>query len=166
MHVTDALTQVVVPGHAELSLQRGRTYTVFLEEETTVDGKIYSTTQSIAGLTCHVTSAGNHSAITMSKPSANTSYELNGRSGHSVLEFSIPENGKYVFACDYGGKTNGPETVVAVGSGVGEAIVRTVFVSLAEIFSGGAAGVAVILLILFMREREKRKPAHLGQGQV
>jgi hypothetical protein len=48
MHVTDSLTQVVAPGKAELDLQPGR-YSVFLEEQSTLNGKIYSTSNQLAG---------------------------------------------------------------------------------------------------------------------
>ena len=39
-HITDSLTQVIVPGNAELPLKKRLTYTVFLQEESVVNGKI------------------------------------------------------------------------------------------------------------------------------
>jgi hypothetical protein len=156
MHLTDSLTQVVVPGSAELNLQRGR-YSVFLEEESVANGKIYSTTQSIDGLVCHVSSAENGTVIALEKSSASVSYSVNGRSGHSVLEFPIQQAGRYTFACAYGENSNGPEVVMAVGSGVGEAISRTVIGGLGAFFGGIAAGLAVLSVVLIKREREKKR---------
>ncbi len=165
MHVTDSLTQIVVPGNAELNLQPGR-YSVFLEEQSIVNGKIYSTTESIAGLECRVTSVQGGKTIAIEKPGTSASYSVNGRSGHSVLEFPIQQNGKYAFACDYGESTKGPEVVLAVGSGVSEAIYRTVFGALASFFGGGVAGLIPVLVVVLMREREKKRLRQLGQAQI
>ena len=165
-HVTDSLTQIVVPGSTELSLQRGQTYTVFLEEQSIVKGKIYSATQPISGLACHVSSVQKGTAIAIEKSSMSTSYSVNGRSGHSILEFPIQEDGKYLFACDYGKNPDGPEVVVAVGSGVGEAISRTVIGGLGAFFGGGGAGMIVVLTVLIKRERETKKIRQSGNMQV
>lgn len=165
MHVTDLLTQVVVPGTAELNLQPGQ-YSVFLEEQSTVNGKIYSTTESVSGLACRMRSVQTGTPIAMARPSANVSYDVNGRSGHSVLQFAIQQAGKYAFACDYGDAPKGPEVVVAVGSGVGSAITSTVVDGLSAFFGGGAAGVVVILLVVVRRERAKMRVRESGQVQI
>ncbi len=165
MHVTDSLTQIVVPGKTELNLQRGR-YSVFLEEQSMVDGKIYSTTQSIAGLECRVTSVQSGLAVPIKKASMNTTYSVNGRSGHSVLEFPIQQGGRYAFACDYGENSKGPEVVVAVGSGVGEAITTTVIGGLASFFCGIGAGVVVVVVVVLRRERNKKRLWQSRQTQI
>jgi hypothetical protein len=164
-HATDSLTQIVVPGSAELHLQRGL-YTIFLEEESEVNGRIYSTVQSVDGLGCRVISAENGSEITIGKPSMNTSYSVGGRSGHSVLEFSIQQVGRYTLACDYSENAKGPEVVVAVGSGVGGAISRTVGEGFVTFFGGNGAGLAVVLFVIVRRERAKKKLRQSVQAQV
>jgi hypothetical protein len=161
MHVTDSLTQVVVPGSADLNLKRGR-YTVFLEEQSTVNGKIYSTTQSIDGLACRVSSVQNRATIPIEKPSGSATYSVSGRSGHSVLEFPIQQDGRYSFACDYGENSKGPEVVVAVGSGVDGAIFHTVLGALAAFFGGIGAGLIVVLVVVLKREREKKRRRQSG----
>ena len=165
-HITDSLTQVVVPGRAELNLRRGFTYTVFLEEESVVNGKVYSTTQSVAGLECRARSLQDGAAIAIRKASMGTTYTLGGRSGHSVLEFPIQEDGKYLFACDYGENSKGPEVVVAVGTGIGAAIARTVVEALGALFGGVGLCLIVVLAVLIKSEREKRRIRQLGQAQV
>lgn len=155
-HATDSLMQVVVPGSAELPLHRG-TYTVFLEEESVVDGKVYSTTQSVEGLTCSVTSQQSGSSISIGRSRMSTTYSVGGRSGRSVLEFAIDQNGNYTFACDYRKNAPGPHVVMAVGSGVGEAISRTVLSALAAFFGGCAAGLIPVVVVVTMRERQKKK---------
>jgi len=155
-HLTDSLTQVVVPGATELHLQPA-VYTVFLEQESTVNGKIYSTTQSVAGLACRASSVQTGSSIGMRQPSMSTTYSVNGRSGRSVLEFPIQQEGRYRFACDYGESTTGPQVVVAVGTGVGDAIFVTVAGGIAELFGGLGAGAIVILIVVIRRERAKKR---------
>lgn len=164
-HVTDSLTQIVVPGSADLHLKPAN-YEVFLEEESVVNGKIYSTSESVSGLSCGVTSVESGAAIALTKPSMNTTYSLGGRSGHSVLEFPVHQDGRYTFACDYGDNPKGAEVVVAVGSGVGEAISLTIAESFAAIGGGVAAGLAVIVIVFVMRERTKAKLRQAGQVHI
>ena len=164
-HATDSLTQIVVPGRTELNLQRGQ-YSVFLEEQSMVNGKIYSTTESIAGLECRVTSVQSGSAVPIEKASMNTTYSVNGRSGHSVLEFPIQQDGRYAFGCDFGENSKGPEVVVAVGSGVGEAITSTVLGGLAAFFGGNGAGVAVVLIVVIRRMRNKKQLGQSGRAHI
>ncbi len=165
-HVTDSLTQVVVPGRAELSLQRDTTYTVFLEKQSVVNGRIFSTTQSVDGLACRVTSFQNGAVIPVTTAGSTASYDVNGRSGVSVLRFRTPADGKYLFACDYDPGSSGPEVVLAVGAGVGEGIYRMVLVSLASIFGGAIACTVVVLVVITRRERNKKKIGQSGQAPV
>jgi len=166
MHVTDSLTQVVVPGKAELDLKRGQTYTVFLEEHSVVRGKIYSRAESVAGLACRVRSIPKGDAVRIAQSSVNTTYDVGGRRGRSVLEFSIQEDGNYEFACGYGENSPGPEAVMAVGSGVGKDIFRIVAKSLAAVFAGGGLFLMVILIVLFMRYRDGNRVGQLGQPPI
>jgi len=46
----DELRQVMMPGEAELSLDRSGTYTIFHEHESIVEGRYYSSPEAIAGL--------------------------------------------------------------------------------------------------------------------
>ncbi|HEU5351486.1 MAG TPA: hypothetical protein VFU55_07795 [Terracidiphilus sp.] len=155
-HATDSLTQIVVPGSAELTLKPG-SYTVFLEEQSVVDGKVYSTKQSVDGLTCRARSTPGGATIPISQSTTNTTYTVNGRSGHSVLQFPIQTGGKYNFACDYGKDGTGPQVVIAVGSGVGEAIMRTVIDGLASFFGGAAAALVIVFIVVLTRERNKKR---------
>ena len=162
-HFTDGLTQVVVPGSAQLNLRHGLTYTVFLEEESTVHGKIYSTKESLSGLECRVTSIPAGTSIPVRTSSLNTTYSVNSRSGHSVLEFQIDQDGPYRFACDYGSNPRGPDTVLAVGSGTGGAFAISVLESIGSLAAGFACAIAVFLFVLLKREREKKNLWQLGQ---
>jgi hypothetical protein len=154
-HITDRLVQVVVPGSKDLKFDRPGANTVFLEEESTVNGKIYSTSSSaVSGLKCDV-HAQDGSEINIRRPGGSTTYEVSGRRGRSVLEFYVPKAGTYHFQCAYEEGKSGPEAVIAVGSGVTTAIL----VSLAAVFIGFGVGTvlgAVTFVIIYKRQRRSR----------
>ena len=158
-HITDSLTQVVVLGHAELSLRIPGTYTIFLEEQSVVDGKIYSTTKSVDGLKCSVTMRPANEQIPLRPPGMSANYNLGNRVGRSVLEFPVKVGGQYELSCDYPADTKGPQTVVAVGTGVGEKIFKTVLASLVSFLGGMGSGALVIALISIKRKAAKKKLA-------
>ena len=151
VHVTDSLTQVMVPGRAELSLKGGEDYTIFLERQSVMGGRVFYLTESIDGLQCHVQSVetGRSVAVTTS---AGASYSMGSRSGQSILAFRTPQDGRYEMACDYGGGT-GPRAVLAVGTGIVSGILRTVVVSLLSMFLGIGGCVAVVLTVIIKRRR-------------
>lgn len=157
VHITDSLTQIVVPGRAELTLTTPGTYTVFLEEQSVVNGRIYSSKEAVNGLQCSVVSLPGKQKIVLRRPTTSTTYAVGGRNGRSVLEFQVLETGQYEFACDYPDETKGPEAVVAVGKGVSARILRTIGLSFVAIFGGVICGGAVVVAVFVMRERAKKK---------
>jgi hypothetical protein len=158
-HITDNLTQIVVPGEKDLTLQPRLKYSIFLEEQSVVDGRIYSTAENLSGLTCHVNSLASGTRIDLHRSGISTTYNVNGRSGRSVLEFVTKEGGEHHIACDYEEGKQGPQVVLAVGAGVGEKIFSMVFVCLGEMFGGGALGAAIILTVFFKREGSRKRLA-------
>jgi uncharacterized RDD family membrane protein YckC len=161
-HVTDDLTQIVVPGEKDLTLMPHLNYTIFLEAESVVDGRIYSTKESVSGLTCAVKSEASGNKINMRRSTMSTTYSVGGREGRSVLEFVTEEAGAYHIACDYEEGSHGPQVVLAVGSGVGERIFSAVTKSLASFFGGSILGLAIIVTVFTLRERAKREFAASG----
>ena len=155
-HITDSLTQVVVPGSVELTFKKGFTYTVFLEEKSVVNGKIYRTRGSVGGLACNIKSSATGEAVDIWPAQSSVNYDVGSRSGRSVLSFTVPEDGGYEFACQYAEGTNGPETVVAVGTGTGGKIVKMVFVCMAELFGGQVLALVVFLWVFWQREQAQK----------
>ena len=159
VHLTDSLTQVVVPGHADLTLTPPGTYTIFLEENTVVNGRIYSASQSVNGLECAVNEQGNERSIPVQPSRGTIHYSVNQRTGRSILQFVVTESGRYALACGYPEGASGPQVVVAVGTGVGRQIGNTVARSLASMFGGfGLCGI-VILVVYLLREKAKKRLA-------
>ena len=155
-HITDSLTQVVVPGSGELTFKKGLTYTVFLEEESVVNGNIYLTRGAVAGLTCNVKSSATGETVDIWPAQSSVKYDIGSRSGRSILSFTVPEDGVYGFSCQYAEGKNGPETVVAVGTGIGAQIMKIVFTGWAEMFGGQVLALIVFLWIFWQRERAQK----------
>jgi hypothetical protein len=159
VHVTDSLTRVVVPGQASLNLERGRSYTVFYESHTTVDGKLYSTRPTVSALQCHVKSLNDGEEAAVSPSSNPTQYRLGGRSGHSILEFSAPRDGQYDFSCAYASGGHGTNVVLAVGTGFGARMFRAVLGCFAGPLLGGLLSMAVFFWIYIRRDNAKASAA-------
>lgn len=158
-HVADSLTRVVVPGQTTLNLQRGKSYTVFYESHTTVDGKVYSTHQSVSGLECYVKSVNDGEAAAISPTGNPTQYRIGGRSGRSILEFSAPRDGQYDFSCAYASGVHGTNVVLAVGTGFGARMFRAILVIFAGPLLGGLISMAVFFWIYIRRDNAKASAA-------
>jgi hypothetical protein len=159
VRVTDSLSRVVVPGQARLNLERGKSYTVFYESHTTVDGKLYSTRQSVRALECHVKSLDDGEEAAISPSSNPTQYRLGGRSGHSILEFSAPRDGQFDFSCAYASGVAGTNVVLAVGTGFGSRMFRAILVSLTGPLLGGLLAMAVFFWVYIRRDNAKASAA-------
>lgn len=154
-HLTDRLVQVVVPGSAELKLDQPGVNTVFLEEESVVNGRIFSTNGGVAGLNCSV-HGQDGSTIVLRRPSTSTTYTLGGRNGKSVLEFNISQPGIYHFECGYEQGRSGPDVVLAVGTGVGSGIIASLLAGFLGI-GGGVALAAIAAVIVYTLQRRNRQ---------
>lgn len=166
LHITDRLTQVVVPGSRDFTFQRNLAYTIFLEEESVVDGKPYLTQGSLAGLVCKVESLASGRVIEPDRARGSTTYNLRGRSGRAILSFSVPEDGGYRFVCGYPAEQPGPKAVLAVGHGVAGEIVRIVFGCLTWGGAGMLLSTALIVAVALARERSKKRLREATPGQV
>ena len=145
-HLTDGLTQFVAPGHVVIPIAKNGTYTIFLEAESVMNGQIYSTTESVAGLKCAAQRDGSEKKTVLRRPAASITYSVGGRSGRSVLEFEADQPGTYTLSCDYGEDSKGPKVVLAVGTGLGSKIGSIISSSLMAMFGGGALGAIFIVI--------------------
>lgn len=145
-----------------LPVTNAGSYTVFLEEQSVMTGKIYSTTESVAGLRCNAERQGSGQTIVLRRPGGSMTYSVGGRSGRSVLQFDAQQLGQYVLSCAYPEERNGPEVVLAVGTGFGRRIFSLLLSSLAAILGGGIIGV---ILLVMGAEMESSRTRHAA-GQV
>ena len=151
-----AMQRVVVPGSAELALEEAGRYTIYHESRSVVDGRVYDVAD-VSGLTVELVSAETGESVPLDSPVANTTYDLRGRSGRGVLTFEVDRPGAYRLSADYpaGG---GPETVLAVGKGIGTRIATTVFGAIA-IGIGSFLLAVAIGIVTFVRRRRAHRGA-------
>jgi hypothetical protein len=154
-HVTDNLTQVIVPGEADLSLEGNVKYTVFLEQESVVNGRIFAIHDHLDGLACRLREQAAGTEVTFQRTQTNLTYNVNGRSGRSILEFTPQTKGVYHITCGYGEQKEGPQAVLAIGSGFGEKIVSLLSRCFASMFGGGIVGAAFLIYAFRLHKRMK-----------
>lgn len=150
----DDLPQMIAPGTVERDLRAG-SYVVYHEAESVVDGRIYAPAD-VSGLEVDVARVETGEPVPVRTPSGTSSYTFGGREGRSALAFRVEEPGVYRITAGYA-TGEGPETVLAVGPGVGGRIARTVGVAIAIAF--GSVALAVTLgVVTFLRRRRARQP--------
>ena len=151
-----SMQRVVVPGSAELTLEEPGRYTIYHESRSVMDGRVYYV-DDVSGLTVELVSAETGESVPLDAPGANTTYDLRGRSGRGVLTFEVDRPGAYRLSADYpaGG---GPETVLAVGKGLGTRIAMTVVGAIA-VGIGSFLLAAAIGVITFVRRRRAHRGA-------
>lgn len=151
-----SMQRVVVPGSAELALEESGRYTIYHESRSVMDGRVYDV-DDVSGLTVELVSAETGESVPLDSPGANTTYDLRGRSGRGVLTFEVDRPGAYRLSADYpaGG---GPETVLAVGKGIGTRIAMTVVGAIA-IAIGSFLLAAAIAVVTFVRRRRAIRAA-------
>jgi hypothetical protein len=114
--ITGESKQIIVPGSSDLMLPTIGTYTVFYENQSVVDGKIYVTGEDISGLEIKVINKTTGSKIETYLPSGSTSYSIGGRTGKSILAFNINQSGIYQLSANYSKGRSGPEIVLAIAT--------------------------------------------------
>lgn len=147
--------QVVVPGERTVSLPSPGHYTIYHEYLSTVDGKVFSRAGSMSGLTCKLVGKATGRQVPLSAPTMNETYNIGGRSGVSILGFTIDAPGEYVLSAS--GPDDGGQAVLAVGRGFN-------WGSLTRMIASGLAmglcilvGVLIFVLTIIKRTRCRRR---------
>ncbi len=156
--IGERLQQVVVPGTAEVSLPKPGKYTIFHEYQSVVGSRIYSMAQDIPGLECSLQNKATGAPVELSRSVSSSSYSVGGRSGVSFMDFHIGQPGTYLLSAAYPEGVSGPETVLAVGQGVGLRIVAGVLGSLAAVFGCIGLAVAIAVYTGVKRYKASRRP--------
>lgn len=149
-----SMQRVVVPGADELVLDEPGRYTIYHESRSVMDGRVYDVAD-VAGLTVELVSVETGESVPLDAPGANTTYDLRGRSGRGVLTFEVDRPGAYRLSADYPAR-GGPETVLAVGKGLGTRIAMTVAGAIA-VGLGSFLLAGAIAVVTFIR---RRRAAH------
>jgi len=153
--LTDRLMQVIVPGTAVITLNEPGKYTIFYEYQSVVGNRVYSTGQNLSGLECALISKATGSPVPLSRSSTNSTYSVGGRSGVSVLDFTVKEPGTYEFSAWYSEGQEGPQIVLAIGHGFTGKLLKIILGGLAILFVSIAIGV-VIAVVTFSKRRKAK----------
>lgn len=153
------LQQVVVPGEADITLRERGEYRIFYEYQSVVGNRVYSTEENLSGLKCDLVSKATNSKIALSPSSVNSTYELDGRSGKAVFQFSIDQPGVYQLSAGYPKGQQGPEIVLAVGKDFTARLLLTIFGGIALVFASFAIAVAIALIAFLKRSKKKERMA-------
>jgi hypothetical protein len=160
--IETSLPQFIMPGTAELSLSQPGTYTIFYEPTSVVGGRVFSTEEKLPGISCAVTSRTAGKNLELGPPEMSGTYTLGGRSGRSVLEFTVVNPGEFQFTCDYQDGAKQPEVVFAVGHGFIGGIFRTVALCLVSMFGGIGLGTLIFAVTLVRRRAAESRLKQSG----
>lgn len=149
----DELQQVMVPGEVELSLDRSGTYTIFHEYESMVEGRYYSSPETITGLAVRVTSGARGTPVELRAPPVRATYSFGGRSGVSIFSFDIEGPGRYRVSAGYPDARTEPRIVLTVGRGFVTGLVRTILGAIGIAF-GTFAIAGAIAVVTFVKRRQ------------
>jgi len=145
--------QIVVPGSRDLYLPEVGKHTIFYEYLSIIDGKTYSTGESLSPMLAGLQSRQYYKIFELSTPSRRMNYEAGGRAGVSLFEFEIEASGNYFLFAEYEGDVSGPDVVFAIGK------VRTLGATPAGLgtFLGTLIIGGFIIIRTFLKRRKIRK---------
>jgi hypothetical protein len=115
------LTQVVVPGSAEITLSRTGAYGVYYEYRSVVNGVEYAGSQSPPSLECSLTSEATGRVIPVVPDFVGTNRYDAGpgrRAGVLIMSTTVDEPGSYAFSCRYTDDRERPSIVLAFGQNI------------------------------------------------
>ena len=142
--------RAVVPGTYDIDLGHAGKYTVFYEYRSVVDGRVYSTGETLSEILVRIRRDRQSEPLELVKPASRTSYDHGERAGGSMLEFRIEEPGTYEFTAIYStGIGVDPNVVLAIGR---FSLFREVFRVLSLLVGGVLIG-GFIVVRAFVRRR-------------
>lgn len=154
--IGDDVIQMTAPGTKDLDLLEVGEYTIFYENLSVSGGRLYSTGDEVPeGLEIEVKDLSSGEKVDLSSPKGSFSYSFGGRSGRSIAAFAIDHPGTYRMAAWYSRRGEGPEVVLAVGSGFFEKVISAVLISSVALF--GSVIIAAVILISAARRREREE---------
>jgi len=153
------LMQIIAPGNAELNLSESGEWTIFYENNSYFDGKVYSTGEEISGLEIRVREKATGIDQAVYPANLSHSYSLGSRSGRSILAFQAARAGVYQFNSSYPDRA-GPEIVLAVGKGMAEGLFSSIALSMALLF-----GSILLASIVAYYTYSRRKRAFLKREE-
>ena len=147
------LTQVVVPGSAEIHFPEAGAYAVYYEYRSVVDGRSYSRSEYPPYMYCQLRSTSTGEAIRLAPSNVqgnvyNSHYPE--RAGVLFKRISIEPPGVYNFSCRYPDGRSHPKVVMAVGPNILWEFFNIALKPIAAFLCGTAAFVSACLISLLI----------------
>jgi hypothetical protein len=115
------LTQVVIPGSAEIHFPKSGAYAVYYEYRSVIDGVSYARDEYPPIMRCHLRSKATGEAVKLEpsnvKGNVYTTHYPE-RAGVMYKQISIDQPGIYIFSCQYTDSRTIPKSVMAVGPNI------------------------------------------------
>jgi hypothetical protein len=152
--------RVPIPGQSEVTLDEARGYTVYYEgmgagEETT----------SIPAFNISITPVGGGEEAQIRPYGSDELYNLAGHSGRAVGTFRIEEPGRFLVQTE--GDPQSVQANVAIGTGIGGEIARTVLLTVPVVLVLFLGGVVLAVVVAVRRGRARRPlPAVAGPAET
>ena len=163
------LTQVVVPGSADLTLSRSGAYGVYYEYRGIIDGVEHMGGQTPPTLSCSILSTASGREIPVVPDFVDTNRYSGGganykerREGVLIMSTTIDKPGNYTFSCQYPGGEEQPKIVVSVGQNIAWEVIQTLLRTAKPAFAGlavmcGASMVAIFVSAVIAVKRYRYK---------
>jgi hypothetical protein len=160
----DNLTQVVVPGSAEIRFPKPGAYAVYYEYRSVIDGVKYFRDECPPRLRCQLRSKQTGEAVELAPSTVEGDvYTYPERAGVMFKRFSMDQPGAYDFSCQYLDGGSHPKSVMAVGPNLVWELFNGVGKPVAAIISGVlvfalACGISMLIIgiVAFKRHRSKK----------
>ena len=159
------LTQVIVPGSAEVLFPKAGGYAVYYEYRSIIDGVSYIRDKYPPSINCKLTSkaTGSNVALVADYVEGNIySTQNQERAGVLINSIIIREPGIYIFSCQYTGGRTVPQIALAVGPNIVWEFFNIAAKPVAAIICGGfvfvgALGISILIMgfVAFKRNQSK-----------
>lgn len=159
------MTQVIVPGSADITFPKKGAYAVYYEYRSLVDGVQYINAKTPPSLICTLISetTGKEVGVSPEYIEGNTySTKERERVGVHLLSISMTEPGTYTFSCHYEDEKTAPKVVVAVGANIVWELFNIVARPTAAILGGlvvllGSVAIAILFIVVVAIYRSRSK---------
>jgi len=159
------LTQVVVPGSADVSFPKKGAYAVYYEYRSVIDGVSYARDEYPPIMRCQLKSKNTGEAVNLepSNVKGNIYATQNPkRAGVMYKQISINQPGIYTFSCQYTDGRTIPQSVMAVGPNIVWEFFNIAVKPIAAILCGTiafvlACGISILIIVFVAFKRHQQK---------
>lgn len=143
--ISHGFQQFVVPGATTVRFDRPGTYTIYHEYRSVVGNRVFND-EPVSGLECEVREVASGRMIPIRTARASTTYSVGGREGRGLFDVRIDSPGEYRFSARYAPGFEGPQTVLAVGTG---SIIRFLILILGGLALLMTAAIVAVLIAIY-----------------